>query len=916
MSAPALVDEMVALRSDLAQSLFHVEGKQLSLANYPMYLAIYDGEYNKILLKTGRQVAKSTTIACFMIAETIGAPHFKTYYVSPSQEQTRKFSHTRISKILAYSPELRRYFVGAESIDNVLLRMLRNGSEMAFTYALDDPDRARGYSADRCCFDANAEVLTRVGWKKVSAVTLEDEVADVNSDGVIEWNRPVGLIRKSHTGTMVTFTHRGMTLRVTGDHKMWVNYSVKTSQRYKALDAYSFETAEVLAGSTRMGFKMTNRCTFPGKAPAHRILPGAPVGYSVSRVPFTVPYKAFASFVGWYLSEGHLTWRKQNGHKRNASVVITQNESRYSLEIEECLDACGFQWSKQSRVNPLGNNNQVNTYVISHAQLGAYCADQGLCRDKFIPAEFFEYPDLVEPLLRALYAGDASYHSGEEWDQGPLRTRSRQLADDTHRAWAVIGRAAVVHTRMMPPREGAPPEPLYEVQAYKNDYAIFWRAQRRVTSAAVKDEEVYCFTVKNHRPLVRGGFGQRHVIAGQCFDEVQDILFEPVIPVIEECMSNSPHAYSMYCGTPKTMENTIEFLWALSSQTEWCIKCDGCGKSTFIDSIRAIGKTGPICLNPSCGRPLNPRNGRWFDMKPYGKEDGQARVKGFHISQVMMPENVPAAWKTSDPEYAKAAERWDRILFKMENWGDTKFLNECLGVSTSTGARLLTKDILESLCDPDYSMTRLPSKDRSSLRGITRVVAGVDWSGGGAEVKGTEGLLKSRTVMHIWGDMGDGRLKTLFYKIFPNGHPIGWIDEIVELANAWNVQMLVGDAGEGAMANSMLKDRMGAHRVTQVRYMALSKPVEWNPNSMTYHADRTTLIDNFAMYLTHGLAVYPNIPQSQPAITDILNVYEEVTTQGRKVWRHSPTAPDDCLHAALFGWFAWKLLCQDLKFYT
>jgi hypothetical protein len=551
MAASAKGEEFVALRSELAQALFYVEGQPLSLRNYPMHVAIYDGHYPKILLKTGRQVGKSVTVACFMIAETIGSPFFKTFYVSPSQEQTRKFSHTRISKILAYSPELRKHFVGPESIDNVLLRMLRNGSEMAFTYALDDPDRARGYSADRCAFD-----------------------------------------------------------------------------------------------------------------------------------------------------------------------------------------------------------------------------------------------------------------------------------------------------------------------------------------------------------------------------EVQDILYEPVIPVIEECMSNSNHAYSMYCGTPKTMENTIEFLWSMSSQTEWCIKCDACGKSTFIDSPKALGKEGPICMNTTCGRYLNPRRGRWIDMKKYGTEPNEARTKGFHISQPIMPENVPAAWNPSDPEYKKAQVRWNRILDKMETYGEVKFANECLGVSTSTGARLLTKDILEGLCDPNLVITRLPEKNRSSLQGITRTVAGIDWSGGGAEVKGTEGLLKSRTVLHIWGDTGDGRLRTLFYKIFPNGHPTGWIDEIVELCNAWGVQMACGDAGEGALANATLRDRLGAHRVIQVRYMALSKPVEWNPNTMTYHADRTTLIDNYAMFLTHRRAIYANIPQMKPAIDDILNVYEEVTMQGRKVWRHAPTQPDDCLHAQLFGWFAWRILMQDMKFYA
>jgi hypothetical protein len=528
-------------RSTIAEGLFYVDGKPLSLSDYPMFRAIYDGKYSRLLLKSGRQVGKSTLLSSFMIAEAIAAAPFKSFYISPSQEQTRKFSHTRIAKILAYSPDLRRGFVGPESIDNVLLRMLTNGSEMAFTYALDDPDRARGYSADRCNFD-----------------------------------------------------------------------------------------------------------------------------------------------------------------------------------------------------------------------------------------------------------------------------------------------------------------------------------------------------------------------------EVQDILYEAVIPVIEECMSASPYQYSAYCGTPKTMENTIEFLWSQSSQTEWCMCCEACGKWTFIASTKAIGKKGPICL--ACGGLLNPRKGQWIDMV------SDQTIKGFHISQPIMPMNVPACWQPGSAEYESAVDRWTKLLYKMESplYGESRFLNECVGVSTSMGVRLLTKEALEALCDESLELTRLPLP--LSKEGIVRTTAGVDWSGGGSEVKGSEGVFKSRTVLHIWGQQADGRLKTLFYKVFPNGHATGWIDEITELCNAWGVNMVVGDAGEGALANSYLKQRLGEHRVTAVRYMALSKPIEWNPNAMVYHVDRTTLIDNYAKWLIHKQAIYGKLPQMQTAISDILNVYEEVTTQGRKVWRHAPTMPDDCLHAQIFGWFAWKILVQDLKF--
>jgi hypothetical protein len=911
MTAEELTEDVIEnYRSNIAQGLFYVEGKPLSLAEYPMYLAIYDGNYQKLLLKTGRQVAKSTTIASFMIAECIGSQFFKSFYISPSAEQTRKFSHTRISKILAYSPDLRKYFVGPESIDNVLLRMLRNGSEMAFTYADDNPDRARGYSADRCCFDANAEVLTRAGWRRVKDITFHDEIADVNDEGLVEWHHPSDVFSKLHRGAMVQFNHAGMRLRVTGDHKMWVNYAVKTSPAYKTPDKYQFVPAIELSRSERMGFKMTNRCRFPGFNGIKKTLEGSPNGYSVSRSAVTVDYNAFIELMGWYLAEGHTQRRGGKNSNGTYTVVITQNEGRFSREIERCIQECGFKYSKQQRQNTAKTKNLINRYVIASSQLGEYCAKLGLSRDKYIPEEFFEHPGQLEILLKALYAGDASFHKSQPWDCGTLRTRSRRLADDVHRAWAAIGRAAVIHTRMMPPRKGAKPQPLYEVQAYQDSYTVFWRfefeSKQRIVEEHVDGEEVYCFTVPHHRPLVRGGFGQRPVIAGQCFDEVQDILFEPVVPVIEECMSASKYAYSFYCGTPKTSENTIEFLWSLSSQSEWCMRCDGCSKSTFIDSPKAMGKYGPECLN--CRKPLNPRNGRWVDMNPKGK------VKGFHISQPMMLYNVPAAHSLGSQDYKLAMKKWENLLFKLDNWGEVKFLNECLGISTSTGARLLTKDLLEGLCDENLEMTRLPMP--RSLDGIIRVVAGVDWSGGGGEVKGMEGLLKSRTVLHIWGEQPDGRLRTLYYKIFPNGHPLGWVEEIVELCNAWSVQQVCGDAGEGALANAMLRDKLGAHRVVQVRYMAMGKPMQWNPDTLSYHADRTTLIDNYAMFLKHGKAIYPRIAHAAPAITDILNVFEETTRAGRKIWNHAPTQPDDCLHAQLFGWIAWKIVTGDVKFYV
>jgi len=94
----------------------------------------------------------------------------------------------------------------------------------------------------------------------------------------------------------------------------------------------------------------------------------------------------------------------------------------------------------------------------------------------------------------------------------------------------------------------------------------------------------------------------------------------------------------------------------------------------------------------------------------------------------------------------------------------------------------------------------------------------------------------------------------------------------------------------------------------------MSKPLEWNPAALTYNVDKTTMVDTYARMLLHKQVVYPNLRDAKVAIDDILNVYEEITPRGMRVWKHSPVMPDDSLHAQIFAWLAWGVLSGNLKF--
>jgi hypothetical protein len=283
-----------------------------------------------------------------------------------------------------------------------------------------------------------------------------------------------------------------------------------------------------------------------------------------------------------------------------------------------------------------------------------------------------------------------------------------------------------------------------------------------------------------------------------------------------------------------------------------------------------------------------------------------------------MPKNVPMSQSSAFKDQELAQRRWNRILEKEATYPIARFRNEVIGISDAIGTRLISQEELEGMC-LDYTVEEYPTA--SILMSDTKdVVAGVDWSGGG-----TQG--NSRTVLWIWGICGGGqqhlyKLKTLYFKVYPETNPIsgGVVDHIIEVCDRYNVKLIVGDAGEGALPNANLRERLGAHRALQAQYKGsmsgggtIIRPFYWNKIDR-YIADRTMMIDNFFMFVKRNGVIYPNVKQMQMPIKDMLNEYEEVTNTGRKVWRHAPSQPDDCLHAQIFGWMASKLVTMDPMF--
>ena len=152
-------NQIVGRPSDIAQGILYHMGKPLQLNSHAFLTPIYNRQDTHVVLKCSRQVAKSTTVACIQVLESLWTPHMRSLYVSPSSLQTRQYSNEKLRPTVYESPIIKKYFVGKGVIDQVFEKTLLNGSYMFLRYAFLTAARARGIPASRVFFDEAQDLL-------------------------------------------------------------------------------------------------------------------------------------------------------------------------------------------------------------------------------------------------------------------------------------------------------------------------------------------------------------------------------------------------------------------------------------------------------------------------------------------------------------------------------------------------------------------------------------------------------------------------------------------------------------------------------------------------------------------------------------------------------------------------------------
>ncbi len=381
----------------------------------------------------------------------------------------------------------------------------------------------------------------------------------------------------------------------------------------------------------------------------------------------------------------------------------------------------------------------------------------------------------------------------------------------------------------------------------------------------------------------------RGVAADQlCVDEVQDIEYA-ALPPVYETLSASQWGFKRHFGTAKNENNTLTQLMKESNQLEWATKCEGCGKWSIPWTEEACLKMcqnpdGPGCVH--CGKLLDITKGKWIAGRPDVKNH-----YGFHIPQFSIGART-------------SPKKWGEILDKVQNYPRDKFLNEVCGLPVGMGGRILSEAEAMACCNRDK--TEFDTCFAQDQRGIVTTVLGVDWSV-------TAGVA-SYTVITVYGFDFTGKSYNLFSKRL-NGVDI--LEQVRFVANTfhkYSCSAIGSDRGVGVLQGQLLQRELGEDRVFLINYVAGKSVLRYDRQGMFYAADRTQAIDSFMFRAKMGINRLETPCWNAMATywQDALNVYEEESLSGRRLYRKEKINTDDWLHSSVFAHLAYSILTGDV----
>lgn len=264
------------------------------------------------------------------------------------------------------------------------------------------------------CFASGSYLMTRTGYRPVEDITLDDELACL-VDNRLEYHRPERVIAEDYNGLIYGAETKFVSYKVTANHRLWYCPNEGTlGYRFGYAADVSGRHIRVMCGGHGPYAGDESRDVF--------VVPKIQRnGNHVAEDLPPIDIVTWASFLGWYLSEGCTT---------GAHIRISQTKSAYMDRLVKCLSGMPVRFYEANR-----------GYEFYNLQLASYLKRFGYSWEKYIPEDMFDAPVAARrALLDSLCYGDGRRKRGTF----TYCTISRRLAMDVERLCFTLGISANV----------------------------------------------------------------------------------------------------------------------------------------------------------------------------------------------------------------------------------------------------------------------------------------------------------------------------------------------------------------------------------------------------------------------------------------------------------------------------------------
>ena len=823
-----------------------------------------------MLWKTARQVSKTTSLSAMQIIRAAAQPNYNILTIMPLFEQVRKLSQNYVRPFLVTSP-IKRSLIGPDGSDSVLQRGIGDfdhNSNLFYSYSHGDPSRVRGIAASECLAEDTLVSMADGTQKPIQKLTPGDVVLSFSPGGITS-DTVVRLVPKGIRPIWrLTFSDGGY-LDATD------NELINTSQGWKFL----YELANDYAGEEIDNSRMAE----PSDGSGLSLLVSGRRGNDRQNVNHQLP----RVLPGGERAVGYLADREGLRCFRvyDQGLLVCRAAPRGGSPFSGCNPSMGTpQSSVQTRPTaPTPNDSMSELWeIISSQEQPSYRSVSSMSHARVLTLAN-KHPRTGTNALTGITSGEESAHP-------------RTCESILPRKASTSSRAS---TCSVEPSggEGSACAVSEELEGSAESFRL---SSATVIGVAYLGEAVtYDVEIKNNHTLFANNYGVHNCN----FDEIQDLPLDD-LPVIESCMAASPFKIARYTGTPKTFDNTIHILWEDSSQAIWHIPCQttGCkhlNRATVSgDLIQMLGEKTLTCAK--CMQPLNSRLGFWVHDYP----DRRMTFPGYHVPQPVLPMHY------------ESPKDWYVLMENYRTKPTYVFYNETLGESFDSGAKLLTRDQLETAATIEPA-----GPGAFNINQYVDAMLGIDWGGRGKEKTTDSEDFISNTAFALAGLRSDGSIDIPWLHKIPYAIDISEESGLaVDCAKNTGISYIAMDyGGQGNVQEQrLIAGGFPKERIVPFTYngsMSYRRPIVFYqpPRHFgvrsSYTLDKSRSILLLIELIKAGLVRLPKGQQfMENHLKDFLNIYEESIEDPRgprrRIIRRMSKRTDDIVHAINFACMA------------